>query len=246
MKNKSMVICISFLYFLPGCRKIIKWGKDAFPQAQRITYNKDIIKQYSKKFVAYDELDTAARFDVLWLSDQVRTEYARLHTYTHGKSDEFYQALLRRQLEENKHFITFYVLSVFDVPLGTSDSEWALFLQVDGHHTAPSEIKSIDILPEYKTFLAKQLSKFRTVYRVIFDAKDIEDKPILTPDTKTLTLVFRSTNQEFTLQWPYIPPTISDNAIVPTSQSEKSSNIIESNSTSESARQPVDVNKGAL
>jgi hypothetical protein len=192
---------------IPGCRKIIDWGKRSFPQAQKITYNKNIIKQYTKSFVAYDELDTAARFDVLWLSDQVRTEYARLHTYTYGKPEEFYQALLRRQLEENKHFITFYVLSVFDVTLGNTNSNWSVFLRINGMHNAPSDIKVIDPLPEYKTFLAKQLTPFRTPYRIMFDARDIEDKLLLSNETKIIELVFRSTTQEFTLSWYYVPQT---------------------------------------
>jgi hypothetical protein len=204
MKIVKAVCVGSFICLLSGCTKIIEWGKSSFTPAQDIPINKKTIKPFVKGITVYDELDTVAKFDALWLSDAVRTEYARLHAYAQGKSDEFYQALLRRQLEENKHFITFYILSLYDAPLGDADSAWHFFLQVDGKNIAPSEIKSIDLLPEYKTFFGAHLTRFRAPYRVMFDARDIDDNDILTPETKNLDLIFRSADKEFSLHWDYV------------------------------------------
>jgi hypothetical protein len=211
-KYGTLSICL-LLCVLPGCRRVVEWGKKCFYQGESIPFDKPLMKRSIKSFAAYDEFDTVARFDALWLSNEVRTEYARLHAYTYGKSDAFYQALLRRQLEENKHFITFYVLSLFDAPLGDSESEWSLFLQVNGTNIAPSEIKVIELLPEYKTFLGTRCSKFRVPYRVMFDAKDIEDQAVLSQDTKEIELIFRSTNRELTLRWDYAMPDAGENKI---------------------------------
>jgi hypothetical protein len=128
-------------------------------------------------------------------------------------------------LEENKHFITFYVLSLFDAPLGDSESEWSLFLRINGTNIAPSEIKVIELLPEYKTFLGTHCSKFRVPYRVMFDAKDIEDQAVLSQDTKEIELIFRSTNRELALRWEYAVPDAGENksqAVVPAPMSDVS------------------------
>jgi hypothetical protein len=204
MKHKitGFLYIVMLCSVLPGCQHpIVKWGKRCFRQSEDIPCDKTLVRQFIKQCVAYDQFDTIARFDALWLHDAVRTEYARLHAHIYGKSSEFYKALLRRQLEENKHFITFYVLSTFNTPLGDPESSWSVFLRVENVHIAPSEIKVIELLPEYKNFFDTHLTRFRVPYRVMFDAKNIEDEQIITNNTKGIDLVFRSSCKELVLHW---------------------------------------------
>jgi hypothetical protein len=235
--KKIRIFCVwSCVCLLPGCNKVVEWGKRSFNQGVDVLFNKSLIKEFIKGATLYDELDTAAKFDVLWLSDAVRSEYARLHAYTQGKSDEFYQGLLRRQLEENKHFVTFYILSLYDMYLGMPESKWQFFLRVGDKNIAPSEIKAIELLPEYKTFFGDQLTRFRAPYRVMFDAKDIDDNDIITSETKIIELVFRSTHKELVLGWNYKP-----HVIVPTTGDD-----VQKTESSEMSKEPVTPMKGEL
>ena len=194
------VMCVMLLMF-SGCGKIIDWGKKSFNQGTDVDFSTDLVRRYLRSVSVYDQLTTSAKFDVLWLGDEVRTEYAKLHARTYGKTDEQYQALLRRQLEENKHFITFYVLSLYENSLGDPESEWRLFLRVNDKNFAPTEIKVVELVPEYQTFFGKHLNRFRVPYRVMFDAKDIEDNLLVREETETVELFFRSTHKEVVLCW---------------------------------------------
>ena len=111
------------------------------------------------------------------------------------------EAFLRRQLEENNHFITFYVLSSYEYPLGDVNSEWTLFLNIDGKHYAPIEIKAVELSPEYIYIFGKKYNRFKVPYSVKFDAKDINDQFLITPETKNITLYCRSLNSEVTFVW---------------------------------------------
>ena len=118
-----------------------------------------------------------------------------------GKTAEQKKTLLRRQLEENNHFISFYVLSLYEVPLGDPMSKWTLFLQINDKNYAPIEIKTIELLPEYICFFGNKFNRFKVAYSVKFDAKDIEDMPLLTEETINMKLYFRSTIHEVVLIW---------------------------------------------
>lgn len=195
--------CVAFMLIctLSGCSKIVEWGHEAFYQGEDIAFNKDLINRYIKMVSVHDQITTVAKFDVLWLGDEIRTEYAKLHTRIAGKSDEQYQALLRRQLEENNHFITFYVLSIYDNPLGDPESNWHVSLRINNKEFAPTEIKVIELAPEYLTFLGEHFSRFRVPYRVMFDAKDFEEAFILREETETIEMYFRSTQKQVSLVW---------------------------------------------
>lgn len=206
-RGKSMVIsfrwCASLIMvvMLSGCSKIIDWGKQSFNQGTDISYDIDLIERYIQAVSVYNEGTTLAKFDALWLGDEVRTEYARMHVLTMGKGEEQYQGLLRRQLEENKHFITFYVLSIYENSLGSIDSEWRVSLRVNDQEFAPTEIKVVELVPEYQLFLRKHLNRFRVPYRIMFDARDMEDALLLREETATIELVFRSMQKQVSLIW---------------------------------------------
>jgi hypothetical protein len=201
MKNNSLYIIIMVLLLLPSCGRIIDWGTRTFVQAPSLQASISAAQKYIRSVTLYDQLTTRARFDVLWLSDDVRVNYANLFALKFAKTEEQRKVFLRRQLEENNHFITFYVLSLYDCPLGDLSSEWTLFLQIDDRYYAPIEIKSIEFSPEYIHIFGKKYNKFKVPYSVKFDAKDIDDQFLITSETKNITLHCRSVISEVTFVW---------------------------------------------
>lgn len=201
MKIQAIYIAVVVLLLLPSCGRIIDWGERTFVQAPSLKTSITQAQNYIRSVTMYDQLTTRARFDALWLSDNVRINYTDLFALKFGKTEEQRKVFLRRQLEENNHFITFYVLSLHEYPLGDVHSEWALFLEIDGKHYAPIEIKAVELAPEYMYIFGKKYNKFKVPYSVKFDAKDINDQFLITPETRKITLYCRSLNSEVTFVW---------------------------------------------
>jgi hypothetical protein len=202
LKNVSTIYgMLCALLLLPSCGKIIDWGKNSFVQAPSLDFDRSVAEKYSKSVVAYDQLTTLAYFDALWLSDDVRIAYADLFALKFGKTEEQKNTFLRRQLEENNHFMAFYVLSLYEYPLGDPMSAWTVFLKIDDKNYAPIELKAVDLSPEYVYLFGKKYSRFKVAYSIKFDAKDIEDQFLITPETKEIKLYFRSINKEVSLAW---------------------------------------------
>jgi len=196
-----IIFCL--LPMLPGCGRLVDWAKESFYQGDELYDYSNMPRQFLRWVSVYDQFETLGIFDALWLSVPVRASYARLHACRHGKSVEHEKAFLRRQLEENKHFIVFYVLSLYSKPLDNEDTAWSLFLEVNGKHYAPTEIKATDFAPEYRFFFGKRLSKFKIPYLVRFNAYDVENRPIITKGAERIRLIFRSVEKEVALSWDF-------------------------------------------
>ena len=201
MKNHPLYIIMIVLLLLPSCGRMIDWGTRTFVQAPSLQASISAAQKYIRSVTSYDQLTTRARFDVLWLSDDVRINYANLFALKFGKTEEQRKTFLRRQLEENNHFISFYVMSLHEHPLGDTNSEWTLFLQIDDKYYAPIEIKSVELSPEYIHIFGKKYNRFKVPYSVKFDAKDINDEFLITSETKNITLHCRSVISEATFVW---------------------------------------------
>lgn len=201
MKINLLCIAAVILVLLPSCGRIIDWGERTFVQAPLLQPDIQQAQNYIRSVALYDQLTTRARFDALWLSDDVRTNYINLYALKFGKTEEQKNICLRRQLEENNHFITFYVLSTYDCPLADQSNEWTLFLEINGKNYAPIEVKALELLPEYMYIFGKKYNRFKVPYSVKFDAKDINDQSLITADTKKITLYCRSLHSEATFVW---------------------------------------------
>lgn len=195
---KNLIFTI--LVGLSGCGRVVDWGKDSFKQGKDIEKS-TVPQEYLRSIRMYDQLTTAAAFDALWLSNEVREAYTDLNALRHGKTEEQRKSFLRRQLKENDRFISFYILSLDSIPLGDPSSQWSLFLEVNGNKYTPIEVKTIDLEPEYQSFFDKKYSRFKTAYRVKFDSKDVEDQFIIDRMTKKIELFFRSVDKETSLMW---------------------------------------------
>ena len=197
----NIVYIITMLVLLPGCGRLMDWGNRTFEQTPTINSPVAAAQKYIRSVTLYDQLTTTARFDVLWLSDDVRTNYADLYALKFAKTDEQKKTFLRRQLEENNHFISFYVLSLYDQPLGETNNDWNLFLTIDDKNYSPIEVKSVELAPEYMHIFGKKYNRFKVPYSVKFDAKDIDDNFLITPETTKITLHCRTLKVDVTFEW---------------------------------------------
>jgi len=201
MKYKLFFPFSLSLLILSGCGRIVDWGKSNFKQAEKIKFKYKEARQDLKSIIVYDQLTTVAMFDALWLSDNVRMAYVDLHAMKYGKSEEQKKTMLRRQLAENSHFISFYLAVPYELILGEKNSKWSISLEIDGESYLPIEVKVIDINPEYKAIFGEKFTRFKNLYSIRFDAKNVQEHSLITPDTKELKLYFRSTKKEVELSW---------------------------------------------
>jgi len=197
-----LIVLGGCLSLLSGCGRIIDWGVDNVPQGESLEDYAATPKKYIRSIKMYDQFTTIGMFDALWLSDGVRTAYANSYCLKHGRSEDRRQAFLRRQLEENKHFITFYVLAPYDIELNEENTKWSLSLRIGDDFFSPVEIKETDLSPEYIAFFGKKFNRFRIAYQVKFDAQDVEDNSLLDTDVATMSLYFRSVEKEGIMSWP--------------------------------------------
>jgi len=201
MQRIYKIVGLIVLCFLPGCGKVIDWGKDSFHQGEQLQTSREHSQKYIHSVTVYNQFTTKAKFDAMWLSDAVRTDYADLHALKYGKNEEQKKKFLRRQLEENKHFISFYVLSLYEISLGDANSQWSVLLRIGANNYAPIEVKTVDLSPEYIHIFGKRFNRFKVAYSIKFDARDIEDQSLITLDTDKISLYFRSVEKEVSLVW---------------------------------------------
>ncbi len=193
-------LSVLFLTFFPGCR-IIDWGKQNVDQGTNVETNITVAKENIRSSRIYDQFTLVGAFDSLWLADDIRELIADIYALKRGKSDEEKQIFLRRQLEENNHFISFYVLSPADILIGDKDSEWTILLKIGSHFFIPTEFKKVELSPEYKFIFGKKHTRFKTAYILRFNAKDIEDQPLINTKTDEIKLVFKTTKKEAFQAW---------------------------------------------
>ena len=220
MHGKKSVIQWSLLglFLLPGCGgRLIDYGQDAVPQAHTYEQSLAQARSYVRSKKVYDKFQTEAFFTTLWLSDDVRTTYADLNAEKHGRDQQGKSAFLRRQLAENEHFISFYVLSYVpiktdNVSLAEKDSPWSMTLLIDGVSHKPATIKIVELPPEYARIFGNEHEvryregdgyklRLRNSYLVKFAAKDPAEKPLIDEQTGELALRFSSVTKYTTATW---------------------------------------------
>jgi len=192
---------ICSLSVLPGCGKIVDWGKNQVDQGKDVDVNLKPAKDLIRSARIYDQFELVGGFDALWLTDPVRVVYTDLYSFKRGKNEEQKRVFLRRQLEENNYYISFYVLSLKSFRLGEQDSKWTVFLKIDDKKYSPVEIRVVDLSPEYKDIFGKKKLEFKDPYLVFFNAKDVEGNLIITPATKKISLVFVGLKKQAVLNW---------------------------------------------
>jgi len=191
MKLRHVIYYI--LMFLPGCR-YVRWGKDVFYQSKVQCAYTDIQHDYIRSLCVYDQFTTLGRFDVLWLSEAVRTVYSKEYALLYGCSPEDYLTFLQRQLAENEHEIAFYMLAVIphvqDSLLTECQNPWTIYLHVDGVSYEPKCLEVVKLPYPYQVFFGKRYTLSKQMYYISFDAKMPNGSPVITPATTSLSLCF--------------------------------------------------------
>ena len=197
----TLFLFISSILLLPGCTTIINWSKKNFYQGIESPQDNQKIRSFIRSTKVYDQFSTFAHFDVLWLAEEVRNAYVMTYVHASGKREEQKNQLLKLQKDELKHFITFYVITPQDTILNTEQSPWHVFLMVDNLSFDPIEIKIIEPNSIYKSFFGKLYNRFKTVYQIKFEARDLYDNPLIISTTQAIELHFKKLHKEILLRW---------------------------------------------
>lgn len=196
-----LIISLGIVLMLPGCvGRVRERFDELFYQGKIHADHEQTVKPFLKGVRLYDQFDTVAIFDALWLSDAVRTVYAQIYAKMVGKDEEAYIDFLRRELSANTYFVSFYVLSLSHIPLTEEHPLWVVHLEVDGKKYVPVSVKLAEMPTEYIGFFGKRVNNHKRPYEVRFDRKDSEGKDILA-DKKEMKLFFSSPRYYDSLTW---------------------------------------------
>ena len=191
MKKNTGYIVLLVVLLLPGCGgSLADWGHATFHQSQFQKDESSTIKKYVKQINMYDQLNTVGLYDALWLSDEVRTFYAKKYASMTGKSEEETLTMLRRLFKSNSHNISLYVLSPFDVVLAVKPIEWSLYLEIDGKRYQPTFIKKCELPSQYAALFGKRYNPHKQPYEVKFDRHDANGIDILKHDIPHVMKLF--------------------------------------------------------
>jgi hypothetical protein len=180
---------------------LVDWARDSFYQGENLCYDKELARQYIRSASIYDQFATCGHFDIIWLSDQVRSVYTHIHASKLGMSEEKERLQLERQLAENEDWIVFYLISSVETLFADPLSEWSVYLQIGESFFEPADVKVFDIGLEYKAFFGKRYNRFRTPYRIAFHAKGPDCVPFLSLGEDRLFIHLESLQKKTIFEW---------------------------------------------
>lgn len=201
---KQTQFFVTLILLLPGCGRLVDWSKHHFDQGTSRDLPTRTVRKHVRHARVYDDFSTVGLFDVLWLSDDVRQAYVDAYASKFLKDAASKESFLRRQLAENDHFLSFYVMSYVPdntLPLGDKGSLWSVLLKVGNKYYEPKNVQSVELNPEYMKFLEPVMTKFKTVYLVKFERKDTEGAAILSSKSRELGIEFRTLDKSTRVAW---------------------------------------------
>ncbi len=133
---------------------------------------KTTVQENTKHITIERDFSVALSMDIIHINTQVRKayvdEYARL--YMLPKKDE--EAMLRRQLEQDKQWEAFYLIVYtapdVDTPFDSTDSLWKLYVSSDNHLEAPESLDEITSQRDFIKGFFPWISSWDRVYLVRF------------------------------------------------------------------------------
>jgi hypothetical protein len=186
-KNISKLnLLFSFLSLLvlSSCLRTYKLVPTESYQGEDKKKNEKVVNNNLRSVKIYDEWETDAMFDVLWLSDSSRRTYVDSYCAKTGKGGQDREQIMREELSKNSEKISFYILAdirdKFHPSLSDKTPAWSIHLDISGKKIFPSHIEEATIEPEYLAMLGCCYTKpkFKIPYLVEFDSQDtIEGKP---------------------------------------------------------------------
>lgn len=198
------LICLILLSI--GCKRYVCFFEQSFLQAHKTSAEKCLAHAYVRSTARYDRFVTVALVDAIWVARPVQDYYVARYGNRWGLTDAQREALRQKIDKEHHEEIEFYVLWAPDdknniISLTNSKAQWSAVLEVDGVAYAPSGIKRVELDPEYAALFGKSYTQFKGVYRIIFDARDIQEHVIITEQTRCVVLRFYSERYEVSLAW---------------------------------------------
>lgn len=202
MKERMhLMFSMLILMLLSGCGRVKDWGEKYFYQGESLCDLVDVPEHYVKEVIVHNQIRTQAKFVGLWTSaDQVLHAYVDIHGRRYGLSEGEQHELLEKKRKEYNNQIIFYVLSLYNVPLGDAESAWGVYLCVADRIMRPKEIKKVELSPEYKAIFADTYTVFKDAYQISFDGYD--NGMLLTESGAcTMVLNFVTIEKEAQLCW---------------------------------------------
>lgn len=196
-------LIIPLLLIFSGCKRYIEWAHTTIPQG---TFSPVLMQPPPGHIVAayvYDQFATLGLFDVMWLGPQIRERYALLYAYKYQLTPALLDEFKRRQIEETRQHISFYLLVGGQAGEGLEKEaqNWSIRLLIDGVAYAPVHLAPVELPLEYRCLFGRRFTRFRIPYQAKFDAHDVHGKQLITNDTKKLVMVLRCVSKEVTLEW---------------------------------------------
>lgn len=212
-------LCACALVVFPACVKTYKIMKQESPQGVVHEPNFLSVQKNLRSVRVYDEWATKASFDALYLSDEIRRLSASIYSRRRGKDHEFERNYARRQLEENKQWLSFYVLADVRASIGRQlndqDPAWTAYLEtISGQKIPAMLVKDVELSPEIRGLFSAHENSFKTPYLIQFSATDDEGKRIVEQDAP-FKLVMSSFDRDAEMFWGDHPDLASDKSKYP-------------------------------
>jgi len=221
IKRQLLLVPLGFLC-LSGFSKITDWGKENFKQTAQ--YAQPFVaaaQQFIRTVKIRNQFSVVATFDVMLMTDQMRMLYVEYYKKSHGLTKAQEASLRQRQLNENKYFISMYIVAdqtdhiyinnkaLFTgeyqkspALLGNKDSMWHVHMIIAGKEYWPESIRVVDLPTEYSQCFGLASNQFSTAYLVRFSAVDDHNNYIVSPDSKsTIVLQFTSSLYQADMAW---------------------------------------------
>ncbi|MFA5306552.1 MAG: hypothetical protein WC365_03820 [Candidatus Babeliales bacterium] len=205
----SLIALLSVLSLTTSCVKYYDLVKSEFPQGGRLPDQSAVAQRYRREVTLYSEFRTRAVCTALWCADEWRKAYVDVFGAKRGLSAEAREEMLKRQLEENQHWITFYLLAdVRDktfTSLGDSTASWSVYAEVDGKKMPPAPkkegIKEIELDPEIQLFFGPTFNLFKGAYLIRIPIDPELACRISQRDVRSLKLVVSSSAEYCEMEW---------------------------------------------
>lgn len=171
---------------------------------------REIMTENLRSVSVYNQWETVAHFDALWLSNDTRKEYVTRYCSRRGRSADETEDMLQKDVAKNRETATFYILAdvrdKFFPSLSSMTPAWAIHLEMeDGTKVVPKTIKEVDLEPEFVEMFGHRYKrpKFKLAYEVVFAAKT----ETLVLDFKSpFKMVLSSTDRQCEMKWKDTPP----------------------------------------
>lgn len=173
----KIFVVIVCLVAMSSCVPYHKLAKKESPQGILLDDYRDISYNNIRSVSIYNEFETRAHFTFLRMSDAVKKAYTDIYCGRRGIVAHAREEFLKRQLEENNHWVSFVVLADMRdktcVSLGEKNAQWAFALDLGQNIIlAPESIKEIELDPELQLLFGRHFTLFPTAYVLKFSRRD--------------------------------------------------------------------------